>query len=150
MQDFLQGFGVFACIAGIVLIALVALAARAFSNRGGATRGTGTMTEDDRVFNERGRERPTYDSQRVESSGGFGGVPTTGSSTRRDTNRVRTFDEVEGEVDREDDLDPNRRSTLPRADDQWGDRDRDLDNPDRPRRRDRDDDDVRSSGGFGS
>lgn len=147
MQDFLQGFGVFACIAGIVLIALVALAARAFSNRGGTTRGTGPMSEDDRVFNERGRERPTYDSQRVESSGGFGGVPSTGASTRRESNRARTFDEIEGEVDREDDLDPTRRSTLSRADDQWGERD--VDTPDRPRRRDRDDDDVRSSGGFG-
>jgi hypothetical protein len=82
----------------------------------------------DRTYNQpyetqRGAETPRYDSDRVETSGGFGAPQTSNQSG------ARTYDDSRRDLD--DQLD------------------RDIDQ-DLPRRRDVDDDDVRSSGGFGS
>ena len=126
--NFLQGAGLFLCVAGIVMVVLLALAVRAFTSN--ANRSNPANRD---VFNERGRERPTYYSERVQSRGGFGSeggsIPQTGfnndvSDVDRTRDRTRTYDS-----DRLDDADEQAR-----------------------RRRDRrdDDDDVRSSGGFGS
>jgi hypothetical protein len=129
--SFLQGAGLFMCVAGIVLVVLLALAVRAFTSAANRK-----QTNRD-VFDERGRERPTYDSERVESRGGFGSeggsIPQTGrtSDFDRDRNRVRAYDS-----------DRQPGDPLPRLDD---------DDQDISRRRERrDDDDVRSSGGFGT
>ena len=135
--SFFQGAGLFLCVAGIVMVVLLAMAVRAF------TSGSRKQANRD-VFEERGSERPTYDSERVESRGGFGSeggsIPQTGKiddidrDFDRDRSRSRVYD-----ADREPG-DP-----LPRLDDDDDDVVR--------RRRNRsadDDDDVRSSGGFGT
>jgi hypothetical protein len=127
---FLQGVGLFMCVGAIILVIVVAMAIRAF------TSGRKNDQENRGVLNQRGNERPTYDSRRVESSGGFGSegsnIPQTG------TNQARVYDDKRGISDRQ------AGDPLPR-----------LDRDDEPRSRDRDrdrrdDDDVRSSGGFGN
>lgn len=72
--DILQSVALFACVAGIILIALVFFAARAFSSN--------RNRQDPNMWNTRGQERPTYDEPDVESRGGFGGVPSTGQEPR--------------------------------------------------------------------
>jgi hypothetical protein len=129
--SFLQGIGLFMCIGGIILVVLLALAVRSF------TSGRNKNNPANRsVLDERGNERPTYDSRRVESSGGFGSeqpsnIPQTGR------NRARVYDT------RRDVTDSTPGNPLPRIEDDEQTRLR------RERRTD-DDDDVRSSGGFGS
>lgn len=145
MENLLQGFGIFACVGAILLVVLVVVAFRAL------TRGRNTTTnnqgmfgrerEEPSVFNQQGSERPRYDTREVESRGGFGGVPQTGSNLRR-----------ERDVDIDRDLTPDRpldrdRGGLPPLDDDL-DQARGADFPARRRERD-DDDEVRSRGGFG-
>jgi hypothetical protein len=146
--DVLQGVGLFLCIGGLLLVGAIFLIGRALTgnrNRTGGTLGqpydpTGTSNVDP-VLRERGNERPTYDSRRVESSGGFGnegGIPQTGGPFDRN---------LDNEFERGINTGGPLRGTL---DDQpdYGDL-RDT-GDDRPRRtRDRDDDDIRSGGGFG-
>lgn len=133
MNNLLQNLGLFVCVGALVLFALLAWAASSLARR---NRSQNTTTQDQGVFNQpRGHERPTYDSQRVESSGGFGGdqIPQTGLADREEDNAsfrpgsVQTFDRDE---ESSDDFEQRRRRS--------NDNDADADN------------DVRSSGGFGS
>ena len=131
--NFLQGAGLFMCIGGIILVVLLALVVRAFTSAGRNNQANRNVIDQ----TERGHERPTYDSQRVESSGGFGSeganIPATG--TDRDRNRARVYDTSRDVTDRQ------AGDPLPRLDDD--------DEVRRRRERRADDDDVRSSGGFG-
>ena len=136
-NNFLQGIGLFLCVGAIVLAAVVFFAFRALTrSRSNVNR---DVDREPSVFNTPGTERPRYDTREVESRGGFGGVPQTGSANvyDRDTDRGLTND-------RDFDRTVDRSGGLPPLD---NDLDQDRD---RPRRRDRDDDDdVRSRGGFG-
>ena len=144
ISDLLGGIGLFLCVGAAILAVVIALAVRAFSsNRDRDARRD--------VIDERGREVPTYDSRRVESSGGFGtesNIPQTGTTTDVSRDRARVYDPDSPERDFGDVSD---------VDDRMRDRDEsgrtlpDLDDDAETRRRNRpDDDDVRSSGGFGS
>lgn len=127
-SNFLQGAGLLLCIGGIVLAGLLVFGiSRAFGSR--SPRQMDRESED--VFRERGTERPRYDSDEVESHGGFGSGPRSSrpsSPPRRD----RTSGP---------DLDDRLRGDLS------GDR---PSREERPARQRRDDDpDIRSGGGFG-
>lgn len=148
MDNLLQGLGVFACVGALLLAAVVFFAFRALTRSRDVNRPVDR--DEPTVFNQQGTERPRYDTREVESRGGFGGVPQTGTSVRdRDEDVRQAADrEIDRSFDRERDLDRDRHvdrpvnpgGGLPPLDD----------DPDRPRTRDRDqDDDVRSSGGFG-
>ena len=149
--NLLQGLGLMVCIGAILLVALIAFAARAMS-RG---RNTNANPADPTIWNTPGSERPRYDQPDIETQGGFGGVPTTGDRTPlvdrdfdRDRNPPIDDDERASSGDRLVDYNRNRGreddNTPPRNVGGFGGEA----NP--PRRRDQaDDDDVRSSGGFG-
>jgi hypothetical protein len=126
--DLLQGAGLLICVGAILLAVLVFVGIRrAFAARPpNQIEGEAGVTRD-RMYNQpyetqRATENPRYDSDRVESSGGFGSPQPSSRSG------ARTYDNSRRDID--DRLDP--------------DFDREL-----PRRSNRDDDDVRSSGGFG-
>lgn len=88
--------GLVVCGGGLLLAVLAFAAIRGlFGNRN-----RGQMNRDDqRMWNERGSERPRYDSERIRSAGGFGnatprqgrergfGVRPPGSSRRTDDRR---------------------------------------------------------------
>lgn len=165
MENLIQGLGVFACVGALLLVALVFFVFRAIS-RGARTMNNPTTTGPT-DFEDRGTNRPQYDDRDVVSTGGFGGIPATGTlgdmernSATRDLDRDGVID---SELDRDRDLrlpgDPDRLDDIPLdrdinpnigsdtdMSDRYRTRDRDRDN--RPRR-DEDDDNVRSSGGFG-
>lgn len=128
MDNLFQGVGLVACIGSILLVVLVAVLARkAF---GGRT--PGSMQREDDPFVNRGQEQPRYDSDRVESSGGFGAAP-------RQTRQERDFDSMQTGFGQDRDLDERPSRPI----------NRDRDNrPSRPLHRDQDDD-VSSRGGFG-
>ena len=137
-DNFLQGFGLIACIGAILLVVLVVGLAR--SVFGSRSKATGVDREDERIRRERGSARPQYDDRRIETTGGFGDAPASSSSRRerdpddRSSGFGRVYDAGE------------RRSD--------SDRGQDLDDTvDRLRRSRREDDDrdndVRSRGGFG-
>lgn len=121
MLDNLQGSGLLLCLGAVLLvIILFAFARRAFGS--GSRAGS---RSDEQVWQQRGSERPRYDSDEIESSGGIGRGPSTART--RDLDRDRNRDRIR-------DRDEEPRSSLGRE----------------RRREDRDDDDdVRSSGGFG-
>jgi hypothetical protein len=80
LGNLLKGAGLFLCLGGVLLVVLVAFLARSvFASR----RPQRMDTENSRVWREEGRERPRYDSDRIESSGGFGRAPTR--SERRES-----------------------------------------------------------------
>ena len=142
MENLLQGVGLFLCVGAVLLAAVVFFAFRAL------TRGARGVNQDmnrdvDReptVFNSPGTERPRYDTREVDSRGGFGGVPQTGSS-------AQVFDrDDDRNIDRDFNTPTTRSGGLPPLDNDF---DQDRDRTTR-RRRDDDDDDVRSRGGFGS
>lgn len=128
-SNLLTGIGLFVCVGAIVLIAVVAFAARALMGNRNKQKET--------MWNTRGEERPQYDDPNVETRGGFGGVPSTG---QRD--RDSGFGQTRS----------NQPPSTPRQSSGFGgsggarsfESDRDKRNRDRA-----DDDDVRSSGGFG-
>lgn len=123
----LQGLGLMVCVGAIVLIAVVAFAARALAGRRG-------QNQSPTMWNTRGPEQPRYDEPDIQTRGGFGGVPTTGSEFNREESFGRQqsgFGESQSGFGGAQSFDPDR---------------------DRPANRDRnrhDDDNVRSSGGFG-
>jgi hypothetical protein len=131
MSGLLQGLGLMVCVGAILLIALVAFAARALAGRRG-------QNQSQTMWNTRGQEQPRYDEPDIQTRGGFGGVPTTGSEFGRDESFGRGqsgFGEAQRGLGSAQSFDP--------------DRDRPADPPaDRDRSR-HDDDNVRSSGGFG-
>lgn len=146
MDGFFQGVGLFLCVGGIIVIALIAMAVRAFTSRGRNT----AAGDYPNVFDpaQRGNERPTYDSQRVESRGGFGAppsnIPQTGTQNR---NRARIYDTQRSMDER------TPGSPLPRlnSNDAPGRSSSPItDNRPRRERSRHDDDNVRSGGGFGS
>lgn len=162
MENLLQGLGVFACVGALLLVALVFFVFRAISRGARNVNNTATGPTD---WEDRGTERPRHDDRDVVSTGGFGGIPATGTlgdmernSATRDLDRDGVID---SELDRDRDLrlpgDPDRLDNIPLdrdinpnigSDTDMSDRYRTRDR-DRDRRRDDDDDNVRSSGGFG-
>lgn len=71
-SNLLQGIGLLVCVGAIILVALVAFAARAMSRRN-------TTTQNPNMWNTQGPEQPHYNAPDVESQGGFGSVPNTGN-----------------------------------------------------------------------
>jgi hypothetical protein len=159
MENLVQGFGVFACVGALLLVGLVFFVFRALSR--GARNITNTPAAGPTDWEDRGTERPRHDDRDVVSTGGFGGIPATGTlgdmernSATRDLDRDGVIDSA---LDRDRDLrvtgDPDTLDNIPLDRDInpniGSDRDiRDRDRDNRPRRDD--DDDIRSSGGFGS
>jgi len=132
------------CVGALLVGGLIFLAVRALSSRntsGPAGRTGGPLGQARPDLEERGHERPTYDSRRVESSGGIGTGP--GRTQERDYDR--------------DDLSSRRSSSA--SEREGGGPLRGIgsyeepsrgDEPPPRRMRDRDDDDdVRSGGGIG-
>lgn len=76
-NNFLGGIGLFACIGGIILVALVALAARAL------TRGRTNAANNTNMWNNPGPEQPQYNDPNIQSQGGFGSVPNTGPENQQ-------------------------------------------------------------------
>ena len=162
MENLVQGLGVFACVGALLLVALVFFVFRAISR---GARNMNNTTTGPAGFEDRGVESPRYDDRDVVSTGGFGGIPATGTlgdmernSATRDLDRDGVIDSA---LDRDRDLrlpgDPDRLDDIPLdrdinpnigSDTDMSDRYRTRDR-DRDRRRDEDDDNVRSSGGFG-
>lgn len=149
--NLLQGLGLVVCIGAILLVVLAVAAFRAMSRRN-------NPPQEPTIWNTRGEERPTYDQPDIQTRGGFGGMPATGS---RDTVMDRDFDEERNPyVDRES---GERASSGDRLVDYNRDRGSEQSdmpprktggfggqqNAPRPRRDRADDDDIRSSGGFG-
>jgi hypothetical protein len=122
--DFLGGIGLFLCVGAIVVIGLLALAIRAFS------RPKTTQAP----LDPRGPEAPRYNDPEIDTRGGFGGVPTTGSVQ-----------------DYEADYDRNRTGTTTGTVGSSGFGGEQNPPPDRSRADadEEDDDQVSSSGGFG-
>lgn len=159
MENLIQGLGVFACVGALLLAGLVFFVFRALS-RGARNAAPPPNTG----FEDRGVESPRYDDRDVVSTGGFGGIPATGTlgdlernSATRDLDRDGVIDSA---LDRDRDLrlpgDPDHLDNIPLdrdinpnigsdtdMSDRYRTRDRDRD------RRDDDDDNIRSSGGFG-
>ena len=113
----LSWLAIILCGGGILLLVLIAVAVRSlFANRSNP-RGR----QDENIWRDRGQERPQYDSDRIESSGGFGNAPSQ-RSARPDRDREERQAGFGSQQARSK----------------------------RPPRRERDqDDDVQSRGGFG-
>jgi hypothetical protein len=134
----LQTVGLVVCIGGILLVVLIAFAARSLFGR----RSPQQMDRnDERIWREQGQERPRHDSPEVESRGGFGNAP---SGSRRE--RDRDFSEVGLPTTGRRGLDDERRESGDRLQEYRRRQDRERGNRQRD---DDDDDDVRSRGGFG-
>lgn len=131
MNNLLQGFGVFVCVGALLLVILAFFAFRAlFANRAQNTRINRDVrnmppTRNPEVFDREGNERPRFDDRDVNTSGGFGNIPSTGA---RDYPRSRPLHE---------DNDLNNNGV-----------DDDLERRRAPRRDN--EDDVSSRGGFGN
>lgn len=166
MENLLQGLGVFACVGALLLVALVFFVFRALSR--GARNATTPTSTGPTDWEDRGTERPRYDDRDVVSTGGFGGIPATGTQGDMERNSAtRDLDRdgvIDLELDRDRDLrnpgDPDRINDLPLdrdvnpyigSDSDPNDRNYRTRDRDRDRRDDDDDDDdsIRSSGGFG-
>jgi hypothetical protein len=144
MQDlgWLQTIGIVLCVGGILLVVLIAFAARSLFGR----RNPQQMSRnDERVWREQGQERPRYDSPQVESRGGFGNAPSSSSSGRRE--RDLDFADTGLPATGRQDLDDDRTESGDRL--QNYRRQQDQARSSRSRQRDDDDDEVRSRGGFG-
>jgi hypothetical protein len=134
-SNFLQGIGLLLCIGAIVVVALVAFAARALM-------GNRNRQQDQTMWNTRGSEQPQYDDPNVESRGGFGGMPATGQQPPRTGPSTGTQSGFGAPGNRPVSRPP--AGGPPAGGAQSYDQDRSRDQPKRV-----DDDDVRSSGGFG-
>jgi hypothetical protein len=140
--DLLTGAGLFVCIGGILLVVLVVFLARSAFGRRQQQR---VDPRDERVWREEGQERPRYDSEQVESRGGFGRAPA--ASGQREQSSRDLDDRQPSSASREQpfrDLDDRLADT--------GGEQNIYSYPARPRRESSDDDDgddVRSRGGFG-
>jgi hypothetical protein len=141
--DLLKGAGLFICIGGILLVVLVAFLAR---NAFGSRRQRQMDPGDERVWREEGQERPRYDSDQVESRGGFGRAPSASGRRERPSRDLDDRSTRSGSRER-----PFRDLDDRLADTGGGQNINTY--PDRTRRERRDDEDdddgVRSRGGFG-
>lgn len=70
LGNLLQGAGIFICLSAILLVVVVAFAARSLF---GSRSNRRTVQDDRDMVSQHGIEQPRYDSDRIESSGGFGG-----------------------------------------------------------------------------
>jgi hypothetical protein len=70
-SSILQGIGLFICVGAILVIVVIAFAARSLMGR----RNQPTQQQQPTIWNTRGPEQPTYDDRDVQTRGGFGNAP---------------------------------------------------------------------------